>query len=442
VGLPLVLGRVAATPGIPERPTLAPTASGTPTPTTWPTPRYEMLCISERLDGAPADGPSYAPDLSADGERVVFVSAAENLVDTQTYTGEDLFLRNVSAGILRCLSLCSDGGAADGPTLRGALSANGQMVAMESRASNLVVGDHNNAVDIFSLDLGSGGIQRRNLRPGGQEPSFGASRPALDGSGALLAYDSMDGQLDAGDENGASDVFIHSLADGASERISVPASGGQADGASVRAALSADGAQIVFQSEAGNLAPGDVNGLTDIYLSDRSLATTMRVSFGLNGSEPDGACYAPDISADGRWVLFSSAASNLVPNDHNGVVDLFVLDRVTEEMRRVNVSSSGAEADLASGTGAISGDGRFVAYASRATNLASGADGRSQIYRSDLQTGQTICLTCGHGDGTGDSHSPAVSSDGRTIVFVSEGLMGGDADESGDSDVYLWRELF
>jgi len=167
----------------------------------------------------------------------------------------------------------------------------------------------------------------------------------------------------------------------------------------------------------------------------------VRVSVGIGGSEPDGASYAPDISDDGRWVLFSSAASNLVPNDLNGMVDLFVRDLLTDEMRRVNVSPSGAEADRVSGTGVISGDGRYAAFSSEATNLVGAAVGRSEIYRADLLTGHTICLTCGHGDGVSDSHSPAISSDGRAIAFVSQGLLGGEIDYYGASGIYLWREL-
>src|SRR5262249_13825695 len=152
----------------------------------------------------------------------------------------------------------------------------------------------------------------------------------------------------------------------------VGAGGAQGDGRSILPAISSDGRYVAFQSDASNLVAGDTNGVTDVFVRDRLTGTTERMSVDSAGVQGNGVSSVPSISADGRYVAFLSDASNLVAGDTNGVTDVFVHDRTTGATERVSVATGGTQADRGSGYAAISPDGRFVAIGSVATNLVVG----------------------------------------------------------------------
>src|SRR5262249_45043093 len=127
------------------------------------------------------------------------------------------------------------------------------------------------------------------------------------------------------------------------ERISVSADGAQGNGSSFFVATSADGRYVAFESFAGNLVPGDTNGKADVFVRDRLTGSIERVSVSSSGVQGNGASGLPSISADGRYVVFESDADNLVPGDTNAATDVFVRDRVLGTTTRVSVSSSGAQ---------------------------------------------------------------------------------------------------
>src|SRR5947207_196032 len=153
------------------------------------------------------------------------------------------------------------------------------------------------------------------------------------------------------------------------ERVSVSSAGEQGNSYSSTASVSADGRYVAFQSQATDLVPGDTNGAMDIFVRDRTTRTTARVSLSSAGAQADNGSYEPAISADGRFVAFESDARNLVPGDTNNSRDIFIRDRMSGTTERVSLSSTGAEGD---GTGffptglrpAISANGRFVAFES------------------------------------------------------------------------------
>jgi Tol biopolymer transport system component len=161
-------------------------------------------------------------------------------------------------------------------------------------------------------------------------------------------------------------------AQGVTERVSVGPGGVQGNGFSRDPALSADGRFVAFGSFATNLVPGDTNVQADVLVHDRRTGTTRRVSVGPRGIQSNGESRFPKLSADGRLVAFISQADNLVPGDTNNAEDIFVRDRRTGTTRRVSVGTGGVQGDLDSFFPALSADGRFVAFTSRATNLAPG----------------------------------------------------------------------
>jgi Tol biopolymer transport system component len=191
----------------------------------------------------------------------------------------------------------------------------------------------------------------------------------------------------------------------------VPANGSSGD-----AAISADGRYVALASEASNLVGGDINGVFDVFMRDRVTATTERMSVGGRGAEANGRTGLSDLSADGRFVVMWSEVSNLVPGDTNGVADVFVRDRVAQTTERVSVSSQGAEADGESAQAAITPDGRFVAFATAASNFVPGdTDGVFDVFVRDRVLGRTEFI--------GDGWSPAISADGRVVVFEAAGTI-------------------
>src|SRR5204863_349490 len=180
------------------------------------------------------------------------------------------------------------------------------------------------------------------------------------------------------------------------ERVSV-ASDGTTEGndASLGSALSADGRFVAFDSAATDLVAGDTNGVADVLVHDRQTGTTERVSVasggGTQGNGNSGGFFSfPALSADGRLVAFQSDATNLVAGDTNGTTDVFVHDRQTGTTERVSVASGGTEGNGFSAGLALSADGRFVAFHSTATNLVAGdTNGKTDVFVHDRQTGTT-----------------------------------------------------
>src|SRR5216117_2839480 len=162
------------------------------------------------------------------------------------------------------------------------------------------------------------------------------------------------------------------------ERVSVASGGTEGNGASLSSALSADGRFVAFVSAATDLVAADTNGVSDVFVHDRQTGATERVSVASGGAQGNGSsgligfAFPPALSADGRFVAFVSSATNLVAGDTNGATDVFVHDRQTGMTERVSVASDGTQANNVSSYPALSADGRFVAFESDATNLVAG----------------------------------------------------------------------
>src|SRR4029453_10228645 len=159
---------------------------------------------------------------------------------------------------------------------------------------------------------------------------------------------------------------------GSTTRVSTSTGGGQGNGRSFVPAISADGWYVAFYSDASNLVSGDTNGTRDVFVRDLQRGETTRVSVSTSGTEANGDSFAPGISSDGRYVAFASAATNLVDGDTNDANDIFVRDRQTNTTTRVSVGYDGSQANGGSDPPSLSGDGRLVAFTSAAPNLGSG----------------------------------------------------------------------
>ncbi|MCB2188666.1 MAG: hypothetical protein KQJ78_19785 [Deltaproteobacteria bacterium] len=209
-------------------------------------------------------------------------------------------------------------------------------------------------------------------------------------------------------------------------------------------AISGYGEVVVFPSLADNLVAGDTNGLFDVFRRDRVHGTITRVSVASDGAEGNGNSYSGGVTGDGRYVAFDSQASNLVAGDNNGAWDVFVHDASTGATTRVSVDSAGNEGDANSGTASISADGRYVAFESVATNLVAGdTNGFFDIFVHDRVTGATtrVSVDTAGNQSNGDSYNAQISADGRWVAFESgaTNLVAGDT--NGHWDVFVHDRL-
>jgi Tol biopolymer transport system component len=273
-----------------------------------------------------ANGGSFSPALSADGRFVAFLSDASNLVAGDTNGFRDVFVHDRQTGSTTRVSVDSVGVQADVGSYSVAINADGRFVAFHSFADNLVPDDVNETADVFVHDLLTGETTRVSVYDGGAEADGDSFRPAISADGRYVAFDSDSTILVWGDVNFAFDVFVHDRVTNTTRRVSVDDSGGEATGLSQRPSISADGRYVAFYSEASDLVAGDSNGSSDIFVHDRQSGATSRVSVDNGGDQGNADSLRPAISADGHVVAFDSSASNLAAGDSNRFSDVFVRD--------------------------------------------------------------------------------------------------------------------
>ncbi|WP_309895976.1 carbohydrate-binding protein [Archangium sp.] len=244
--------------------------------------------------------------------------------------------------------------------------------------------------------------------------------PRLDEDGRRVVFASKASTLVVCDTNAAEDIFLHDTGQGTTRRLSVSPGGTQANGGSSSPDISGDGRLVVFASRASNLVPGDTNGHADIFLLDLKDGRLERVSLAPNGAQANGASTHPRLSADGRFIAFESEASNLVAGDTNGQRDVFLLDLEARQVRRVSLGSGGAEANGASTQARLSEDGGAVSFLSSASNLVAGdTNARPDVFVHELDSGTTTHV----GVGVAVAHHD-LSRDGRWVAVVPDASAG------------------
>ncbi len=328
--------------------------------------------VSVSTGGGQANGCSDVPAISGDGRYVSFMSAATNLVASDTNSREDVFVHDRWTDATERVSVSSVGGQGDDDSTYSALSYNGRYVAFDSYASNLVAGDTNLERDVFVHDRDTDATERVSLTSGGGEAEDGqCAWPSISSDGRYVSFTSCAANLVGSDANARPDVFVRDRTLSTTERVSVSSGGAESNECSAvgRHGLSGDGRYVAFDSDASNLVAGDTNGVCDIFVRDRESNTTERVSLSSGGAEADSDCTYPAISSDGRFVAFASDADNLVVGDTNFIDDAFLRDRKADTTQRISVSSTGAEGNCSSDPLCVSKDGRFVAFRSGADNL-------------------------------------------------------------------------
>jgi hypothetical protein len=330
------------------------------------------------------------------------------------------------------------GGQGDGASDDAFISADGRYVTFRSKATSLVAADTDPGDDVYLKDRLTGTISLVSATADGTPGSGLSQDPAISADGRYVTFRSQAANFVAGDTNGTAwDIFTKDLTTGAITRDSVSSSGTQANKASEHPVVSGDGRYVVYSSAATHLVTGDTNGVGDIFLRDRTAGTTIRISVSSSGTQADGASRAPAMSADGQTIVYESDATNLVAGDTNGVADIFRYDTTSGTTTRVSVASDGTQADGLSNKVAISADGSTIAYESEATNLVAGdTNGVRDVFRRVLATGTTSRVSVASDGTQGERRSAdaTLSADGTIVAFASDArhLVAGDTNNRND----------
>ncbi|MCY2925940.1 MAG: hypothetical protein NT031_10960, partial [Planctomycetota bacterium] len=287
--------------------------------------------------------------------------------------------------------------------------------------------------DVFVHDRLTGQNVRASVSSAGVEGNGMNTGAAISADGRFVSFTSPATNLVPGDNNAKDDVFVRDLPAGTTERVSVSSAGTEGNNPSVVNAISGDGRYVVFQSTASNLVAGDTNGAGDIFVRDRRAGTTVRVSVSAAGAQGNDVSYSPVISANGRYVAFESLSTNLVLGDTNATRDIFVRDLQTGAMQRASVSTAGTQGDGPSSLPSLSPDGRYVTFASSATNLVVGdANAAADMFVRDTLAGSTRLFSASVAGVEGNADSGprlCMALTGEYVVFKSSAsnLVPGDA---------------
>ncbi len=355
----------------------------------------------------------------------------------------------VRAGVteIHLISTSIQGGPSFGDSARPRMSADGTVIAFESGSSVLVNADGNGEIDAFVHDESLGAIERVSVSSAGAEGNGESAWPVPNASGRYVVFQSRATNLVPGDTNGCWDIFLRDRLEGRTERVSVSSLGAQANADCVHPAVSFDGRYVAFVSAAITLGVPDIEGVSNAFVRDRLLGTTVCVSRDRTGGPANGFCDHPAISGDGSTVAFESEADDLTEQpDTNFVTDIYAWDRRAPKLERISVSTSGAEGELHSTSPSVSADGQLVAFASASSTLDTLLGYTLHDVYVRLRPAGVVArgLTRRVGQGEiaplypGFTRDPSLSPDGTHVAFSTSAPLQG-SDTNGAEDVYVTR---
>jgi len=367
----------------------------------------------QAISGSSSNLGSYSPSISGDGRYVAYESDATNLVPGDTNFARDVFVYDTVTKKTTRVSKSSNGVEGNSRSYSTSISGDGRYIVYKSDATNLVEGDTNDYLDIFVYDTLTKKTTRVNVSSNGNQATNYSDSPSISASGRYVTYHSYATNLVEGDTNFCKDIFVYDTLTKKTTRVNVSNSGNQANSSSDSASISGDGRYVTYSSSATNLVEGDTNGISDIFVYDTLTKTTKRVSVTSKGLEANGDSNSPSISASGRYVTYQSSATNLVEGDSNGFTDIFVYDTVTKVTTRFNIATNGNQANNHSNSPVISGNESYVVYHSSATNLIEGdTNGTTDVFISDFNKKSQDILTF-----TQDRYT--VTEDGNVVSAVT-----------------------
>lgn len=361
-----------------------------------------VLASASVSGSASASGASFSPSMSSDGRWVVFASTANDLVPGDANSvGPDVFLKDLQTGAIELLSRRASGTHPSGVSTDPQVSGGAAGVTF---ATNAALFDAASPFDQIALvDRTTVSVSVRCLSFVGTTGAYAnahCSRPAISRDGSIVAFETTASNLIIGDTNGRSDVYVWSRETGRLVRVSSSTVFGESDGDAHDPSVSDDGRFVAFHSTSTNLVAGDTNAASDVFVFDRETATLTRKSTTAAGAEVAADSANARLSGDGRWLAFLSEADDLAAGDLHAGTDAFQKDLATGAIVLLSVSTSGDASDASPLNLATDRDGRLVAFESAASTLAVGdLDLVADVYLRDrgFTTATTVCA----GDGSG-----------------------------------------
>jgi surface antigen len=397
-------------------------------------------------DGPAATGESGLPSISNDGSAISFHSYALNL-DPSAGAESGIFVRK--GGSTTLVDRATGTAGTKDASFEPAISNDGHVVAFVSETTKLDPIDEESLPDVFvrNPQTGTTTLVSRATGVSGAKANSSSYSPDVSRDGRYVAFESYASNLDPADNDYGRDIYVRDLAGDTTSLVSRAAglAGAKANAESNYPAISGDGRYVAFSGDASNFDSADVNGDDDVYVRDRLGATTLLVSraSGVSGAGGSGPSYYPRLSPDGRFVSFSSYASNLDPADGDVTVDTFLRDRQTGTTTLVSRASgtSGSKGNADSENLGVSDDGRYVVFSSRASNLdPADADGSPDVYIRDTVLSTTTLVSRASGEfgvkENGSSLAAGISGDGRYVIFQSNASNLDAADATHDDDIY------
>jgi len=398
---------------------------------------------SRSSTGAQGNAISDVGALSAGGHFIAYQSKATNLVGGDTNGQQDVFLTDRTTGQTVLVSRASTGAIGNAASWSPSVTANGRYVAFDSLASNLTGQDGNGTYDVFVRDLVTSQTRCISVGQAG-EAGNGESRISwgrgISADGAVVAFQSHASNLVGGDFEGKLDVFVWDSQTQATARISRSIGGGGANANSGNPSISIGGRWVVFESTATDIVPGATGVHSNIYRFDRELGAYLMVSRDAAGQEWNNGSYWPSVSADGRFTAFVSNATDVVSGDNNGSGDVFIFDAMTLQTTLASRSGSGGVPNGTSIVPSVSWDGSFVCYQSDANNIIAGLSWW-KVYLWERNLGVTTGMSRGIGGwASGGTYFPSMTQDGKMVSFHSldSSLVVGDNNSNHDVFTRQW----
>lgn len=380
--------------------------------------------VNVSTSGTEANNTTLGYAISGDGRYITFDSIATNLVAGDTNATYDVFVRDTIANTTTRITSGIGGAQTNGLSVNPVISRDGRYIAYESTATNLVVGDTNGQRDIFLYDTTTATTTLLSVSSSGQQATSGSQDAAISGDGSTVAFYSNATNLIAGDTNAAGDVFVRNIAAGTTILASVATDGTQGNAPSgfEGISLSNDGKVIAFDSDATNLVPMDVNSRLDVFVRDLTVPTTpttTRVSIRTGGLQGNDDSFLDKITPDGKYILFDSYASSLIVGDTNGAVDVFIHERATGATYRVSLGEGGVEGNDETSLADISADASVLVFTGYATNLVpNDTNGFVDVFaRAPLNLPVTLSGTL-----TLQGIAPSAPNQTLTFTFRTDGV--------------------
>ena len=388
--------------------------------------------VSVSSQGVPANSSCKNPDISYDGRFVVFECRASNLVPNDTNKVSDIFVHDRQTGATERVSVGPNGIQANGPSDEPAISDDGRFVVFTSKAKNLIPSPaqavgmasyRGPGINVYLHDRQTGITSLASMTPTGQPADRRAWLPDISPDGRYIVYSSHSSNLVVPDMNGIKrDAFIYDRVTGTTEYADIMSNGLNPWSGGSIAAISAEGRVVTYRSKASDLVRDDTNRKFDIFAYERSTFDIKRVSVSTTGRQASSDAHNPQVSADGRFVVYESPAQ-LDSRDQNSSIDVYVHYLPAAVTSLASLNANGHAGNNPSVTPVLSGDGRYIAYSSKSSDLVPGdTNGLSDVFIFDQATGETTRVSLGNNNQQatgGVSTTPVISGDGRFVTFVS-----------------------